>query len=564
MSKNPRKFNLWTEPWISATYWNGTQKTHGIRDTLVHSGEIASLTNENGLVDFSISKTTLEPAANVIKARYTPRGELVPIRTAKEAIEREREYLDCGTFPTEAVDKYGKEWIDHFWLSDDNYPFFQVPLRVVRFKDGEYYMIDGDLKFTRFPAEAFNPRINASNSRKAGFPEIGGETARYLTPDQAARALLTHQAFSDCSPGKGLRRDPDNKETRLNAKPTPNARGAQWFYTGSTLFKTLTLNSPLCDFTYDNPMYSSYSPSWEKEPGVEVLSYPYGKEGAPESLAELYSLVSRRCVLSWTEDGKIDALYSLPGDTIDSAVPISDPMLRMTTSSDGSTHAVSHSEKTSDPIWTRFPVLYSSGCTRYYIDKIRKDGIHLKDDLITFHVLQVTYGNGMCSISSVTQDQMDISTAFIDPDNAEQFGTYTKAMHTAAKNIDTFARECAEIMSIYDTETAKPATTIKNRIKQAYYQRMEPVIRDYACGRIGKESLGEGIMRETNNTINQLLAEYGTSLVRGGKTKRDKFYGEALNAFQRKMSKLNEEYELVPEHKTKPNSEEEEKGEDTP
>ena len=536
-------YSLWDEPWICATDTSGHPRKYGLKGILENAGDLICLSNGNRIVDLAILRQCLLPLAEAIKSRYLPDGTCNMIKSEDDAIKRERLYLDEGTFPAAVLEAYGKDWKDRFYLYDAKHPFYQVPSYMVRTINNEPVISQDDAAFTRFSCEVINPKINGSESKEAGYPEVTGDAAKVLTNEEAARALVMYQAFADCSAGKGRRRK--NGES-LNAKPTPSSRAALWFYQGSTLFKTITLNAPLCDYskTDSQVLYGSYSPSWEEEPCEDVLVYPYGEEGGPNDLARQYSCISRRAFLSRLDEDTVDGLYALPGDVYGAASNMTEPMFRLQEISQGKIRPVSIRD--TGHIWSEIPRFFSAGIVRDYIDAVSEDGIHLKEDKFVFKVAQVFYASTGCKLSIFLQDQIDISTRFLKEKDAARFGEYMSAIDEAAYAIRIFAKSGAEIMSMPDAKKgAAHATAIGDSLQRDYYTKMESIVRSYAEDKADDKALEEAIIERAQKTTDEFTMRFKSSLfATTGTDSRGNRYGNAIAIFAANMKKIRRKYAL--------------------
>ena len=536
-------YSMWDEPWICATDTTGSPRRYGISGIMENSGDMIALTNCNRIMDLAILRKCLLPLAAAIKSRYLPDGTYRPIKTEEDAIERERLYLDAGTFPAAVVEAYGKEWKDRFFLFDKKHPFYQVPSHMIKMISQEPAISNDDAIFTKFSCAVINPKINGSESKAAGYPEVTGPGAEYLYNDQAARALIMYQAFADCSAGKGRRRKNGDS---LNAKPTPDSRGALWFYQGNTLFKTITLNAPLCDYTKSGShvLYGSYTPSWEEEPSEEVLVYPYGEEGGPDDIARQYSCISRRAYFSRRTADTIDALYALPGDVYGPASNNTEPMFRLVELTNGNIRPAGIRD--SGHIWSAFPRFFSAGIVRDYIDAVSEDGIHLQDDKYVFNVAQVFYASTGCKISVFLQDQIDISTKFLKKEESERFGEYMSAIEETAYAVRVFGKSGAEIMSMPDAKSgAAHATAIGEALQRGYYAKMEGTVRAYAEEKVEGKAFEEAIINTAKKSADEFVKRYGTSLLASnGTDARGNRYGNISGILMGALKKIRLKYAL--------------------
>ena len=106
------RFNLIDEKWIPVRYPDRTRDELGIRDTLLHSREIAAIEDSSPLVMAALHRFLL---ALLYRALEGP----TDIKQAKD--------LFIDGLPDKKITSYLQKWRERFWLIDDKYPFAQNP-----------------------------------------------------------------------------------------------------------------------------------------------------------------------------------------------------------------------------------------------------------------------------------------------------------------------------------------------------------------------------------------------------------------------------------------------------
>lgn len=105
------RFNLIDEKWIPVRFHDGTRSELGIRDTLLQSGEIASIEDPSPLVTAALHRFLL---AVLYRALEGPTD-----------INQARAFFKNG-LPPDRLSAYLEKWRDRFWLFDEKYPFGQI------------------------------------------------------------------------------------------------------------------------------------------------------------------------------------------------------------------------------------------------------------------------------------------------------------------------------------------------------------------------------------------------------------------------------------------------------
>jgi CRISPR system Cascade subunit CasA len=279
-----KEFNLLHEPWILVMKQDGEIEEVSIFDAFRRAPEFRSLAGELPTQDIAVMRLLLA-ILHVVFARYDEMGNLKPIRTPFEALDRWQALWNMQDFPMVVIQNYLNQYEERFYLFHPERPFYQAP---------------GFEKGTDYRASKLNGELAESNNKVRLFPQRTGEPKEKLRYSEAARWLLYLNAFDDTSAkpkGKNL--------------PSP---GAGWlgklglvFAIGENLFETLIFNLVLLK-DGANEMWGLEKPVWE---APVVKSTERTEIILPDNLSELYTIQSRRLLLKRMEKAVIG--YTLLG-----------------------------------------------------------------------------------------------------------------------------------------------------------------------------------------------------------------------------------------------------------
>ncbi len=196
-------FNVLHDPWIPVRNLHGQPETLGILETLKRAHELRGIEDASPLVVAALHRLLLA----FLYRTFKPIG-----------VSRVVALLEANQFDIVAISKYLESIpAGRFDLFGET-PFYQV----------------GDLEFPNDTSIAKLAVERASGNNKALFDHSVDDRAPSLGIAEAARWLVTHQAFSLCGgiSAGGL----------LNFTDAPSPRGAQVFVQGVNLHKTLCGN----------------------------------------------------------------------------------------------------------------------------------------------------------------------------------------------------------------------------------------------------------------------------------------------------------------------------------
>jgi CRISPR system Cascade subunit CasA len=298
-----KKFNLLDERWIFVLDENGVAVEVSLIDVFRNAHKYRRLANELPSADVAILRLLLAILYAVF-IRCDVNGNEAKL-TAENAMDRWKELWNKDGFPYETIERYLEQYRERFWLIHPETPFYQVANLSTR-------------KCTEYEAQKLIGDLSQSGNKPRLFAgRIKNEAVQMA---EAARWLLHVNAFDDTSAKPSVRKSEGNV---ADAMYSP---GAGWLgklglilLEGENLFRTLLLNFVLLDDK--NAVLRDSKPIWE----VDVRDTERLEISRPRSLAELYTLQSRRLLLKY--DGDLVVGYCLlGGDAFDKENAFIEPM----------------------------------------------------------------------------------------------------------------------------------------------------------------------------------------------------------------------------------------------
>lgn len=292
------RFNLLEEKWISVIVdQKGETQEVSLIDVFENAHQYMALSGDSKAQDFAVMRFLLA-VLHTVFSRFDADGN------AYEMIELDEKYRQVNSIEDEEIlYKYGEnlfetwknlwskgkfpiivceyleKWKDHFYLLDDKYPFYQVPIED----------ISGDrLKGKReIPGKIYGKNINrliSESENKTSFfaPKASTNKSKdKMTYAQIARWLITFQGYTGLS-----------DKTAFSGDDYKKSKG--WIYDlggiyleGNNLFETLTLNLMLDRTNIDDEENNMQRPCWEYS-GREFIDLAFSGLN-PNNLSELYT-----------------------------------------------------------------------------------------------------------------------------------------------------------------------------------------------------------------------------------------------------------------------------------
>lgn len=229
-------FNLIEKPWIPCVDAKGTVVLLNLQDALTQSPALQDLAGDSPLVTASLYRLLLA----ILHRIFGP-----------EDTDAWYSLWEKGTFDAQQIGDYLERWQHRFDLFDADRPFYQTPGNWGKPKVVNSLTLD-----------------LASGNNATLFNHNTDEGNVALTPAEAARALVTAQAFGLAGLSGGLSE---------NFTDGTCARGILFLVQGDTLFETLLLNL-LRYPTEDDvlPHHTGDCPVWEMDEASSGRTRPLG------------------------------------------------------------------------------------------------------------------------------------------------------------------------------------------------------------------------------------------------------------------------------------------------
>jgi len=274
------RFNLIDEKWIPVRFPDGTRDELGIRDTLLRSGQIAAVEDPSPLVVAALHRFLLAVLYRTLEGP-------TDIDQAK-ALFREG-------LPGERIPAYLDEWRDRFWLSDEKYPFGQIPT----------------FEPTTWRAWMVLAAEHNADNAKVLFDHVDVDVPGTISGGAAARWILATQTFSvSCG-----------KSELSHTGTAPSATAAMAMPLGDDLQDTLLFSL----VPQNREITAADLPLWERCP-ESVESLKEGIKRTASGYADRYTWRARSIRLEPNSSAQIGTLAFASG-VGNSTVDQRDPML---------------------------------------------------------------------------------------------------------------------------------------------------------------------------------------------------------------------------------------------
>ena len=289
------EFNILDEAWINVmTDDKGSTKEVSVTDLFAHAQEFKGLAGDMVVQDFAVMRFLLS-VLHTVFSRFDASGKPYrfvdldeKFKQLNDVDERHQEEYkdqlldtwydlwDMKTFPP-VVQEYLSKWYDHFYLFDENYPFYQVTKQEIfseKISKSTPSSVAGK-NMNRLISESanktalFSPRFSADNNKER------------LRSAEVVRWLLTFQGYSGLS-----------DKVIFGKEKYKSSKG--WLFDiggviakGSNLYETLLLN---CIAVHSENKFRQ-RPCWEFH-SSEVIDRLFSSISI-DNFAELYTNWSR-------------------------------------------------------------------------------------------------------------------------------------------------------------------------------------------------------------------------------------------------------------------------------
>lgn len=389
------EFNLIDKAWIRVARFDGEVEEKSLSEVLRNAHKYKSLAGEMAAQDIAVLRCLIA-LIHTIYTRVDTEGIEAPVEGESECIDRWKRLWEKGYFPEHPIINYLDQWRERFWLFHPERPFYQVPKAIIG---------------TKNTASKLNGAVSESNNKVRLFSQISGIGKETMSYAESARWLLFLNGFDDCA--------------AKQADKSNGSRGSTiaWlgklgliYAIGNNLFETIMLNMPMLHGK-DNLPWTADIPTWELE---KVRSRERETIEMPDSLAGLYTLQSRRIILT-REDDHVTGYSLLGGDAFEDTNALGEPMTVWKILKDKKTELISYKpflHERSKYIWRNFSVLTAASESIIkpgvvsWCDRLRAEKILPRKRVLTFGVVCVRYDSSQSS--SITDSFADDVAFHVD------------------------------------------------------------------------------------------------------------------------------------------------------
>ncbi len=479
-------FNLIDESWLKVLDKTGNEQMVSLRNLFANSHDYISLAGETPLQDNALTRV-LTALAVTVMYRYDPDGNERELADPKAALGRFKTIWDSGKFPEAAFNAYLDKWHDRFYLLGGDRPFYQVPASRMTEKEVKidkknftgievlvepYGMSD---KLSWITPAAFNGEVLQSANSPSPFADKGEEERNRMTLDEAARWLIYHMNYADCSakiPGK------------WNAQMTFTSNGANIHPIGKNLFETIMLCSVMLDAVGN--VYPEVTPAWESETYTEICSSPYGGS-CPNNLPELYTQQSRKMLLHF--NGKfIDGTFIAGGDKYDPVNAYIEPMFAFHQDKTDKKNIVMRPNHLNDcKGWKEYRDIFvnDANVTRWIKTLFEERILDEKVNRIPYVMSDISYGTMNCSVAEMKSTKINLDPRyFLNTELMAQAETEIENIESIAYVLGRFGEKLDIAMGAKENSTGKIESKIRDRIVSNYEYEAGNLIESLLVGKV--------------------------------------------------------------------------------
>lgn len=538
------RYNLLDEKWIAVIRKDdGRTEKVSLKEVFSHSDEYDDLAGEMKTQDFAVLRVLLAVIQTVF-SRFDSDGEPydfleIDSQTFRQMEPADREDLDdedpffdtwlnlwkAGKFP-EVVQDYLEAWRDHFYLFDDQFPFYQVTQDEMK-----YATKKRKEKFNGQPfyGKNLNRTISESEHKQALFSPVSAESRKNnLYYDQLIRWLIMLQGYIGISDKQYMHKE------KLGKKKWSKG----WIYDlggfylkGHNLFETLMLNSILStdfDEQLDDEVIRTQVPAWERAPSENIALY-FDEE--VDNRATLFTNWSRAIWLdSNYQEGKPFQCYIARLPEVNHVDNFLEPMTcwGWNKSGDNKEHFTPKKQRVAEAAWRHFNVLLGVGQEegeRYrqpgvlsWYQKICESGSvdelnHLKVGICTVNMRDDGNATSWVPVDEIV-DEIQMETAVLIDHNPEGWIYQINLLINETKRridqtLGTFLKRVKNIRG-YE----KSDYHLVNQGKEELYQEIDRSFRDWLYNLDEKDSKNDKAL-EWYSTLEKSIREKGQEIYQG-------------------------------------------------
>ena len=531
-------FNLVDNPWICMLSKDGTVKKEGLRNTFLNLSNYLDIGGEIRLQDMAILRLLIAISVTILY-RYDENGNKSELRDWEHALQRFHAVWALGKFNERAVNEYFSIWHDRFNLFDDKYPFFQITLDNMNWKedekcpDGKKPVHSNGVYMNWMPIANINGRIQRSDNKpNAPYKDIEGTAVTDMEYDEAARWLIFYNAYADCTVGKQQHyKGPSGKKQSANAGMTLPSRGSLITPVGKNLFETIMLNSVLF-----NPkrfeLFETIRPVWEEEwIESEIINRP-----VPNDLPRMYTQQARRISL-FRDNGKVIGAFVSAGESYSEDLLWMEPAFMMREIKDSSTKQfknVPMQYSSSVDIWREISHIAGDkgAAITIWIEILLQN--YDDDKVIPFRVTGIKYGKVNCGIQSMTEDRIVLSRQFLmDTDTQVDAVNEIKRIDSISKLVFNFGNNCARCMNL-----ASKDIRVGGHLSDQFYDRIGYEFRKYLSGLSSITDIRKSEFEIAREVTAQFVEHNIKALLKGKSGEKSMYLGKAEAIFNAGILKI--------------------------
>lgn len=293
-------FNVYDEPWIAIVNMDGVHEEVSLRTLLDNAGCYRGLDGELECQDTAVMRFIL---AFLYRALEPKDDDWYEIWDAGAFDIHKIDTYVYGEMPSDAWHGPGITKVyDLLWLRDDVAPFLQSPGLKSAGKDDGYrdpfYMIPSIRAYPQAKYGTYNSDRTLESCKRLDVPE-------------ALRWMICLLSYDVVGIHTGMLGDPNVRGGKTNPGITTTASSTVMHIDGGNLFRTLML--ALVPLDFDGMVNKVTPPLWEQEPKTAASEDKYTL-GRVESVIDEYVFPSRRLLLRFDDNGKVDGVLVGAGD----------------------------------------------------------------------------------------------------------------------------------------------------------------------------------------------------------------------------------------------------------
>ena len=468
------EFNLLYEPWVKALGKDGSVTEISIKNVLQNAREYVSFAGENKLQDVAILRLFSSIVVTMLY-EYDNKGKEHDLRqkSIEEIVDLYKEAWVNG-LSRDTIEAFCDRYEERFYLFDDEHPFMQVAKDRFKSTDKKSQsnkpnpygcVVETESEKGLCTVNYLKPKtwvgtILESGNSRSPFSNYSNPDNLALSYAEAARWLVWFMNFSTCA---------IKNRKFFNSKMTWSSKGALVSPIGRDLHETIMLNSVLL---VRNEPYEEINPIWKRETTPFCTYYPYGENGHPNNLPELYTQQSRKVRLC-AKDGAVIGMFATSGDDYDSTDAFAESMFiwrQKTDKTTGDSWCFPIHRSDTVPVWKDVSSIMSindairPGVVNWVGFLYEHDVIDPGQVNIPYQITDVFYGTMNCSLDKTIENELIINKKYFDSDVVMDYVDVISVISKLSSAVTEFVKDM-EISMGGDDKRLGPKT---QKIKLQY------------------------------------------------------------------------------------------------